>query len=276
LFPGAIEMAAEAHTRARAAGETRMAYVAPVVWKLRFETDVTDALAQEMSYVEHRLDILRPQLDSDLGERLHAAYTALIARDETRSGLVAGRGLPFSQRQQRLAVHLIGRLAERTGQHAPTSGDASAAEEAARNAGRWLRSGAGSASAHREVSDTIATLRRLYRFRTALYPAERLTLEHVAENIKRLRNDYCAGTLRDTASRFLPRPAGPRTAFMRVPEPIDVSAALGEKPALAPRQAQTLTEELRRRMQGSLDEINASLAADSSARPTFANPFRGE
>ena len=42
-------------------------------------------------------------------------------------------------------------------------------------------------------------------------PARRSTQEGLAEHIKRIRNDYCKGTLRDTLNRFVPQPAGPRT-----------------------------------------------------------------
>ena len=38
--------------------------------------------------------------------------------------------------------------------------------------------------------------------------------------MKRIRNDYCDGSLRDTLNRFVPQPAGPRRAHIRVPEPL--------------------------------------------------------
>ncbi len=60
--------------------------------------------------------------------------------------------------------------------------------------------------------------------RAALYPAAEMTQEQVAECIKRIRYDYCAGTLRDTFNKFVPRPAGARIAHIRVPEPIAVAA----------------------------------------------------
>ena len=82
--------------------------------------------------------------------------------------------------------------------------------------------------------------------------------------MKRIRNDYCEGSLRDTLNRFVPQPAGPRRAHIRVPEPLGLHDFAGsEDEAL---------ELLRARMQAALDAINAALAADGACR-TYPNPF---
>ena len=82
--------------------------------------------------------------------------------------------------------------------------------------------------------------------------------------MKRIRNDYCVGSLRDTLNRFVPQPAGPRRAIIRVPEPLGLHDFAGtEDDALAL---------LRARMQAALDAINARLAGDR-ARRTYPNPF---
>ena len=59
--------------------------------------------------------------------------------------------------------------------------------------------------------------------------------------------------MRDTLNRFVPRPAGPRTAIIRVPEPIAMHEFEGSVD-----EALVL---LRRRMQETLDGINGMLSA---------------
>ena len=56
------------------------------------------------------------------------------------------------------------------------------------------------------------------------FASETVTQEGLAEHIKRIRNDYCKGSLRDTLNRFVPQPAGPRTAHIRVPEALGVAS----------------------------------------------------
>ena len=116
-------------------------------------------------------------------------------------------------------------------------------------------------------------IRRLQRFTPGLYPTPELTQEQVAECLKRLRNDYCEGSVRDAASRFVPRPVAPRTAHIRVPEPIDISALLKGRPALEKDEVAVVGRDLRARMQAALDGINAELAT----RPAgAANRIRRE
>ena len=57
----------------------------------------------------------------------------------------------------------------------------------------------------------------------------RVTQEQLAEHLKRIRNDYCEGSLRDTLNRFVPQPAGPRRAHIRVPEPLGLHDFAGSR-----------------------------------------------
>jgi hypothetical protein len=118
----------------------------------------------------------------------------------------------------------------------------------------------------------VKDMRRILRLRPEMYPDATLTQEQVAENIKRLRNDYCFGSLRDNVNRFMPRPAGARTAHLRVPQPLDVTRALSHAAELDETARAALLTDLRVRMQNSLDEINAELRA-RRAFIEYPNPF---
>lgn len=266
LFPGAVEMAAEAAARAAMDGRDIRGIVAPVVWKLLFLRDERRALEAEMAYVETKLRLGKPKDGAPLPERILAAYRQLLHRDAAKWEVALHSGT-FAQASARLtsalSERLAGRLAGGAGQH-PAGG------QLLRHAERWLRSDA--PSPHKdEVRKLLADMRRLGRFHPDIYPGSTLTQEHVAENIKRLRNDYCRGALKDTMNAFVPRPAGPRRAIIRVPEPIDVTAEIAAG-GLQEGAAARLSEELRRRMQASLDAINATIDAEGGSI-RYANPF---
>ena len=61
----------------------------------------------------------------------------------------------------------------------------------------------------------------------------------------------------------MPQPAGPRTAYIRIPEPIYISADTDVTEAI---------EKLRLHMQTTLDEVNAELDAKGNAI-TYRNVF---
>ena len=72
------------------------------------------------------------------------------------------------------------------------------------------------------VKSSVDTFQRLIRIGPFAWASDRMTQEQAAEHLKRIRNDYCAGTVRDTLNRFVPQPAGPRRVIIRVAEPIAV------------------------------------------------------
>lgn len=269
LFPGAVEMAAEAAAHAARDGRKTRGTVAPVVWKLQFLRDERGALETEMGYVEKKLRLDSPKGGTPLPERILAAYRELLRRDADKWQVTLDPG-PFAgaaaQLTSALSNHLAGRL--------PAAASQDLADgQLLRTAERWLRGDAASASLHKdEVRKLIADIRRIGRFHPDFYPGPALTQEQVAENIKRLRNDYCRGTLKDTMNAFVPRPAGSRRAIIRVPEPIDVTGEV-QAGGLEDVAAARLTQELRSRMQAALDAINAGILAKGGSI-TYANPFR--
>jgi hypothetical protein len=266
LFPGAVEMAAEAAGRAEANGSVRQALVVPVVWKLKLVGNAEAGLAREMSYLERRLGLDKPSLHATLPDRLYAVSVALLARDEARWGLAGSSGQTFKARQARLIEALTDRLVERIG--AVNSNSSEAARDLLRAGDRWLRNANKDTAEHAEVRRLLRDIRLQMRFSAGVYPHPELTQEQIAESIKRLRNDYCEGTLRDTINKLVPQPAGPRVAHIRVPEPIEVPVGLAPGDAALDK----LVAELQSRMQASLDAINAMLDREAGFI-RYTNPF---
>lgn len=59
LMPGIVHMAMEAARRATAQGLERPVYIAPIVWKYRFDGDVRKELLKDIADLEKRLDLPR-------------------------------------------------------------------------------------------------------------------------------------------------------------------------------------------------------------------------
>lgn len=261
LMPGAAEMAVAALEQGRAADPGFQAWIAPVVWKLVFLRDADSGLRAECAYVEQRLRIENLDGSATPAERVYAIYEALLARDEEKAGVSADRSQPAARRLVTLIAELSQRIASQIG-----ITELSSNSELLRAARRWLRSSgeSGDNATAQAVKAAADTLQRLCRLGPFAWESETMTQEQAAEHIKRIRNDYCAGTFRDTLNRFVPQPVGARRAIIRVPEPIAVHSLGGD--------AEALTAELRRRLQGALDDINTDLRKAGWLH-FYPNPF---
>lgn len=278
LYPGAIEMAAAAWVAKRETAAPGRALVQPVVWKLVFTEDSMDGLQREMGHVERQLDMA--PTNAPLPKRILGAYRALLFRDAARWQVPKPADAGFDAQQ----CQVLGLLGDRlqTALGADVATDLSGATDPeprmrplVRAAERALRTPDAVAERHRdEVKGLTETIKKILRFRPSLYPGEQLTQEHLAENIKRLRGDYCHKTFADRFDKLVPRPAAPRTAYIRVPEPIDVSAALGTGAELSETRADELVDQLKARMQAALDQING-VARTQSRTTSVANPIHG-
>jgi hypothetical protein len=259
LLPGAVEMGFEALKRGRHTDRDFNVWIAPVVWKLAFTKNVEPALAQECAYVEKSLKIERRAADT-LPERVHHIYTTLLSRDEIACGMAPDERASYAARQKQLLLELSRRLGERI------SVDPGANEiaELLRRSRRWLRDNTGDAEGQKQVRALADTIQRLQRVGPWASANPRIAQEEIAEHLKRIRNDYCKGTPRDTINRFVPQPAGPRCAHIRAPEPLGLHAFRDSiDDALA---------ELHRRMQDTITAIIAEVEAGGGFI-FYPNPF---
>ncbi len=263
LKPGAIEMAAEALELGRKSNPAFRAFVVPVVWKLVFLEDAEQGLLSEAAYVEDRLNVEPPRNSASSAGHVFHIYDTLLARDAAKYG-VAVPAASLRERREKIATVIEQRLAAAVG--AP---DKVGRGSLMRLGRRWIRENKASAdlaalSKVRALSDDLARIIRLGDF---AFEDRRITQEQVAEHLKRLRNDYCTGTIRDSINRLLPQPVAPRRAIIRVAEPIEIT-----DPAV---NVEAGVAELRRRLQSALDAINDELASQGAVRH-YPNPFRAD
>jgi hypothetical protein len=279
LFAGVVDMAIAAAIRSHQEQLGKTAMIAPVVWKLAFTRNVDAALRREIGYVAGRLGLNAGT--GDAAEQMARLYDQLLTREENSAGFTAHGTTSYANRQRRLMAELGARLATALpaanlalpsgGGDGDLAGDWSPVLRQAERQLRQVPIGA-SVSDPAATKALIKTMRRLMRFRPDFYPAPQMTQEHVAECIKRLRHDYCAGTLRDTINRFVPQPVGPRVAHIRAPEPINISALLGADGTMTPHRAGTILADLQRSMQSSLDQLAVETAQRSVH--SYDNPWR--
>ena len=259
LMPGAAEMALAALARTAGTSTQPKVWIAPVVWKLAFLHDVESRLAAECAYVERRLHIGRGDSGASPAERVFRIYDSLLRRDAEKAGIAPPPGTSFAQRH----AALVDTISRHLSAQLPTAGEAD--DDVIRRSRRWLREqDRDDTPAVQQVRSGLNALQRLQRLGPFAWREPTVTQEHVAEHLKRIRNDYCKGTLRDTLNAFVPQPAGPRRAHIRVAEPLLVNDFAASPDADM--------AEIRRRTQASLDAINARLLADGQFR-SYPNPF---
>lgn len=259
LLPGAVEMGLEALKRGRATDPDFKVWIAPVVWKLAFTGNVEAALAKECAYVEKSLKIERLATDT-LPQRIHHVYSTLLARDEAASGMPSDEGATYTERQQAL----VAELGRRLGESISPDTDVTDATELLRRARRWQRENSGDAEGRKQVRALADTIQRLQRVGPWAAANPRISLEEIAEHLKRVRNDYCRGGLRDTINRFIPQPAGPRCAHIRAPEALGLHEYAGS--------IDDAVAELHRRMQDTMTSTVAEVEAGGGFI-FYPNPF---
>ncbi|WP_136619027.1 MULTISPECIES: hypothetical protein [Mesorhizobium] len=259
LLPGAVEMGLEALKRGRATDPDFKVWIAPVVWKLAFTRNVEAALAKECAYVEKNLKIERRANDT-LPQRIHHIYSTLLTRDEAAWGMPSDAGATYAERQRALVSELARRLGESISPNAVITDTT----ELLRRARRWQRENTGDAEGQKQVRALADTVQRLRRVGPWASANPRITQEEIAEHLKRIRNDYCRGGLRDTINRFIPQPAGPRCAYIRVPEALGLHEYAGS--------IDDAVAELHRRMQESITSTVVEIEAGRGFI-FYPNPF---
>jgi hypothetical protein len=242
LFNGIAEMACEA---ARRAGAERPVYIVPIVWRLAYPGDITDALHREMHRIERYLGLPHSG-DSGVRERFGLLQEGILARQMRAFGFDPGwvDGLDFFARQDGFRDWLVEDLDRRYA--------VERCEPVERLLARLRRAIPRDAASDRARVDEAI---RLCGFSRESYARAPLTPEEIAESLKRHRATLMRRGWINVIHNFLPRPFGPRVAHVRVPEPILVDPVRAVK---EPGYARELIALLHRRMQSALADGSAT------------------
>jgi hypothetical protein len=266
LVPGIVDMAWSACRAVAARGREMPVLIVPVVWKLRFASDVGPALDREMDHIEAVLGLPRGRGLAVERRFAELQWNVLRAR-AVRFGFPVEHGpdAAFFTMQRTLAERLMALLEARYG---PSDGDVWHRLHAFRRAVRE-RSAADPERA-RDDRRRILEVERLHRFVAEVYDHPTLAQEHLAENLKQLRAALLTRGWREALHNMVPVAVAPRVAHIRAPEPIAVHDRFVAGDGGDVRRE--LLAELRARLQSELDALNATIApeVDRWRRP---NPF---
>lgn len=272
LLPGIVDMAWAAAEAGIAAGDAREVWLVPLVWRLRFMRDARAGLAREITRIERGLAL--PVSRGELSERSGALMGKLLVRQCDVLGLASpepllARGTAhYFAAQQAVLDQLQSTLAARYG---PLDADVTRAQFQIRKAMR--ERGRTDADAVKLDRARLFELQRLTGLDPRLYDRPELAQERVAEILKRTRSSLLTRGFRNTLANTVPIAVGPRTAHVRVAEPIAVRPAVAGCPAGGADAArESLLAEHGRRLQGCLDRLGAELAG-SAGNPAVRNPL---
>ena len=232
----------------------------PMVWKLAFAEDATAGLLAECGYVERNLK-LDGVSGSNPAERVHSIFHRLFDREAVNAGADGwSYDAPLKTKRDQLGAKLASVLELWLGDSESGRDPAVVSQLVKRKARDADRKDFPETRTATKQADKLSLILRLgdFAFRNA-----EITAEQVAEHLKRLRNDWCKGSLRDTINKFIPQPVARRHGQIRILEPVEVRG--GEDPA-------HLMGLVRHAMQAALDGINANLAKQPG-RVVWPSPF---
>ena len=261
VFPGAVDMALrvqEYHP------EVLASYIAPVVWKLVFTSDVTEGLLAEYRYICSQLKIVA-QVELTPAQAVYHLYEELLARDEAVVQILASRNNSVFERLPQYLTEATAELAELV--FSTETGTA-----LLRVAREWQQSNQNADRGKaRTVQLLLSGIVRWQKFFTIARRSNLMTQEELAEHQKRLRAELCTSGIRNTLNKFIPIAVGPRRACIRVLEPFLMpELAVLQSPAERAAIVDDLTLALRIRLQSGLDDLNVEL---NGCFITYPNPF---
>ena len=253
LMSGAGEMALEAKSKA----PLKSALLLPIVWKLQFSEDATAGLAKECSYIEKKLKVAG---SGNPAERAFAIYNALIDQDAASLGLTMASGLALSKKLDVCETAACVQLGVYLGKDGADSDPLETIKLVKRKVRGEGKTPSDAGKAASKLADRLIKMRRLDGF---AFKNKVITQEEVAEHLKRLRNDWCVGTLRDVMNAYLPQPVARRVAHIRILPPIEVTGS---------ETAADLMNTVRASLQAALDTVNQEIGRTSAAT-SWPNPF---
>ena len=217
LFSGIAEMACEAARRA--APDGKPVYIVPIVWRIEYVEDISEALHAEMAHIEKYLGLPSTPVAS-VAERFRVLQEAILLRQMHAFGFDHGwvTGLDFFARQDAFRDWLIEDLESRY--------TVERCEPVERLLTRFKRA----IPAHLKSDRAkVEEAMRLCGFCREVYARKPLSQEQITESLKRHRATLVRRGLWNVVHNYLPTPLGPRVVHVRVPEPILVDPVRAQR-----------------------------------------------
>jgi hypothetical protein len=257
LYAGVAQLACRA---ADESGEE--VWVQPIAYKSAFAEPTDKALHEEMRFIERRLKLPRGDKLS-VAERFAAlrlnlligrrAFFGLPERDITAENFAVEHGRFFEE------LLLMAGVGPDEGKQGPMAGPVGEGafrlqlRERVRLAQKKLRS---KPAGFADWQLMAWELRRLYGEHNATYHQPQLRAEHVAESLKRIKEQLCVGKLTDPLRSLLPMTAARRIVLVKAPAPVVVTPDPGADQDARQRR---LLEEVWTALQRQVDQMDERL-----------------
>ena len=264
LFPGAAEMAVNAYLKGSDTTAGFQTWLAPIVWKLRFNSDVTSNLLDECRYVENRLGLDGCQHDCP-AVRVYHIYHQLAVRDYRElvknDAFDSGRHL-VDIRDSIIKItsqYLCNTIADENSNHL----------EIQHLVKKWLSKQDPSYASNSMVKRAYRICQRWGKLGNAAFADSHITQEEIAEHLKRIRTEFCKAGFQDKLNQFIPQAAGSRTAHIRAVRPLAIHNLSIRHAMPDPLR---IMAGIRQSMQKKLDDLVAALEQKTPSLKVN-NPF---
>ncbi len=284
LMPGVVEMAVEAAAQSLDEELSRPVYIAPLVWKLRFNQDVSGGLTDEIAELEEKLH-LPPNKNASLATRFYLLQQNILTDQMRRLGFddlakekpgayfdraEAFLNALYEDVHSRYAIKQDGTMDQRIHRLFKAVSDE---RKTLKKSGRQ-----DAELAQRLKLDTkkIQEMKRLRCFTRDLYGGPVISQEEIAETLKLNRQMLIGGGYEEVRA-LMPRPVGWRTAHIRAVMPIDVTERLRAARSKGISEevlTGQLLDEVHAAMQQRLNKLLREIEPDLKARRH--NPFHNK
>ena len=263
LYSGAAQMAIEAYRKGVQSNDEYKSWLAPVIWKLRFNCDVEAELLLECDYVEKSLDIDHVENNCP-ALRVYQIYLQLAKRDYYKT---ISKGDCFADMHlSQLRDSIIKKSQDQLGEIVDIQDQNR--NFILKNACKWLARNK-EHSEFNQIKQAVMVYKRWLRLKNCSFEPLQISQEEIAEHLKRIRVDFCSGSLRDKLNKYLPQAVGQRTAHIRTVEPIAIHQLISSQADINPVK---IMKRVRNLMQEKLDSINAEIELGFNQIKVF-NPF---
>lgn len=266
VYPGAAEMAVNAYAAGSAGVTGFQSWLAPVVWKFRFISDVKSGLLDECRYLERRLQ-LRASRDACPARRVYDIYCGLAVRDYHQ---ITGRETSVSNRHLvdmrddiiKTACKKLGKIvSSRCGDRL----------KIIKSAKQWLASCHPSDGDYGTVRRTLCLYQRWTKLANCAFTDMLISQEQIAGHLKRLRADFCNHNLKDRLANMFPRPVGSRTVHIRAVNPTAVHDLVNGDAMPDPDGIMvTVRHAMQHKLDRLVDELEYTRPARNAVNPFYA------
>lgn len=220
-------------------------YLAPVVWKLKFNKNINPELHQEINYIENNLK-LKYSFNKDIETRLLNLFKNILEKINNKYQLNV-LFYNITQYHEDIKTTLLSKL------NYLYSIDDEQGEDRVKTLTKILKNS--SKFDYIYEKKVLKDFNKLLAFDFSYFDKEYLTQENIAEILKNIRIQFCTKGIRNIIHKFIPIPVSSRTAYIKIPQPILLNDIIDQHSEIEDIKNEALNK-MKTSLQNTLDDIN--------------------